>query len=339
MHMILKKINPRLLGYRQVLLVFVIFSGIIFTISIIGSIVRKIPFLEFLYRAFLNVISGGWTSLPDGWGVDNLTRTVLFILGLVFTAIVLTSVSGYFLNKYLRRIMGTTLPKIEGHTIICGFNDSARVIIEKMQEENENIQIVIIANRESSPYDKPGVYWIKGDFTAEEALERAHIKFCKTAIVLSDILESENSEEFADARTIMSVLAIEKLNHECHTAAELFFHKNSKHLQNADVDEIIVANEMAGMILSRVSQNSGISRVIKMLLDVSEGVEVYKITCPEHLKAMTFKDALIEVYEKYGYILLAAENGNKDLIASTNRSENLLGTMFLYLISDATPIM
>ena len=102
-----------------------------------------------------------------------------------------------------------------GHVVVCGWNPSAREVIEELLADPSRRGVVLLSDTERNPADRR-VYFIRGDATNEEDLERAGIRDAAAAIVFPD-----EPTDAADMRSILVVMAIESMAPQVRTVVEV----------------------------------------------------------------------------------------------------------------------
>ncbi|MFP6770504.1 MAG: NAD-binding protein, partial [Planctomycetaceae bacterium] len=112
--------------------------------------------------------------------------------------------------------------KLKNHVIICGWSTTAAGIIAELHAEHgdDRRQVVLIdENLETSPVDDPYVYFVHGDPTHDETLERADVNTASTAVVLTDWSIADLS--LRDAKATLITMAIEDHNRDVYTVVEM----------------------------------------------------------------------------------------------------------------------
>ena len=329
----------------------IIYNNLIIFVSIISIIVVTLVLSVILYldsgkpfwSTYLNLVISAFTyqspNLESGVWLNDLVKGVSSLIGIFVTGLVIGGISAAFIETHKKRRSGMAIPMLVDHAVICGWNESGHKIVNTVREENKNQEIVIVCNRASCPLNGDRIFWIKGDFTDEDTLKRAFIKDCQTAIVLSDTEETSDNEDYADARTVLAVLTIEKLSRNVHTAAELINPEKRSHLEKAGVDEIVIRGEISGSILSRISRNRGLSKLITQLLDYGQGSEFYKVLCPDNIKGKKFGDSLCQLYQDNTCLLIGYELQNGKIIIAPKHDEIVNDPLYLYLISEEEPVL
>ncbi len=352
---LIKKLNKKVLNFKTVIItVFVLLAGLLLLASVVTYNLEAVTdwnsFISTVGSEFGNLImyliggSGSASITYEGWlsvgVVKVIFKTILSALGILVTGFTVAAITSYLVEKILRRLMGMGLPTLAGHTLVCGWNSSADLIVKRIHDENPDEPIVIVCDRAQAPRTGKNLYWVKGDHTKADILEKAHIKKAITAIVLADTDSAGGSKELADARTILSVLTIESIHPDIHSAAELLDPSNKGHLKRANVDEIVISGELSGTILSRVSENKGLSRVIKSLIEVGDGSDLYRVEdLPEEIKSRSFGELYLEVYQSKNYILFGFEDASGEFYLSPPSDSKLDVAVALYIISEEKPVL
>jgi voltage-gated potassium channel len=297
------------------------------------------PFIPTFVNLLISAVTYQSPNLESGIILNDIIKGLSSLIGIFITGLVIGGISSVFIENHRKRRSGMSIPMLVDHVAICGWNESGNKIIKSLQEEDGHKDIVIICGRDKNPSSSDKVYWIKGDYTNQKDLEKAFIKDCKTAIVLADVEDSGGNQDYTDCRTVLSVLTIEKLNPEIHTAAELINPERKGHLEKAGVDEIVIRGEISGSMLSRISQNRGLSKVISRLLEFGEGSEFYKVDCPANINGQKFGEVLSRLYNEKSYLVIGFEKQNGQILISPPHDTVFDDSKYLYVIADDHPIL
>ncbi len=126
------------------------------------------------------------------------------------------------------------------------------------------------------------------------------------AILLADT-SRPRSDQDRDARTVLAALTMEKLNPTIYTCAQLLDRNNNVQLQAAGVEDVVVADEMAGHLIGNAVRNQGAMDVFAELLTVQVGNQFYRLPLPSTLVGKTFWYAQHHLKEQYDALLVAVE--------------------------------
>ena len=198
--------------------------------------------------------------------------------------------------------------RLSNHIIICGWSEMVRDVISQLHaEEVANPRhVVIIDDRlEVCPVDDPFVYFVKGDPTQTATLEHANLGEASAAIILADW--SLPDPTLRDSKTALITLAIESTNSAVYSCAEVMNTESKRHLERAGVDEPICVSDLSEKMLLQAALNHGISRFFDDVLTFGEGSEIYKTAVPQPLIGKTFREAVKQLSDRFGVILMSVE--------------------------------
>lgn len=226
----------------------------------------------------------------------------------VITAVVLNRLRGGLEQSEME------LEDLNGHTIVCGFNRACSLILEELQTD-ANVKrrgIVVIAETavrsmlEGGRIDFTRVYFLEGDFTHPDVLNRAGAERAAIAVVLADRTR-ELSDQDRDARTLLSALTLERMNPSIFTCAELLNSQNEANLKIAGIDEVIARDRYTGSIIAAGARSLGIVGVLKELLTSKWGNQFYKLPVPDAWAGKTVDDVRTMLQRDHRAILIALE--------------------------------
>jgi voltage-gated potassium channel len=178
--------------------------------------------------------------------------------------------------------------------VICNWTDKADVIVRQLHDDSvhdKNPIIVVTEKPEQVPKstDKAyrGLLIIGGDPADREILERADIKTAKTAVILAD----ENDIENSDSKSILIQLAIDSINPNVHTIVELLKSSSEMYFRYTHVNEIICLEQLAEKLLSQAALTPGLSEVYMNLLTQSlDTNEIYLEELPESFIGHSYEE-------------------------------------------------
>jgi len=270
-------------------------------------------------------------------------RVVGFIamfMGIGIIGVLTATIASVFVENIVKEVMGMRTYNYKNHIVICGWNENGKKIIDEMRKDTNSREkpIVIIAELEEKPVDDENVYFIKGDFTRKDMLDKACIGKAETAIILAD-LNSGKTRENADSRTVLTVLSIERMSEtKVYTIAEIFNSENIEHLKYADVDEIIATSELSGNVISSAPECRGISKLLSELLTLHVGSEFYKVPVPDDFYGENFEYYYNELRDKCYALPVAIQNENGEVEVNPSGDYKLQKGDSLFLIADKDSI-
>ncbi|MBS4539932.1 NAD-binding protein [Clostridium sp. D2Q-11] len=271
--------NTKLYKSLAIVLAFIMTSSFLFYFFE----VEKNPKIDNIGDAFW---WGFVTSTTVGYGdiypVTQIGRTIailVMLIGIGIFGFITASFASLFVEENLKRGMGLVDVTFKNHIIIIGWNYRSKSIIEELINEDDNIKIAIIDNIDENPYRNKNISYIKGNPWKDNVLERANIKHAKTIIVLAD--RKLENPEMMDAKSVLTCLAVEKLNKDVYLVAEVVDHNNTTHFLRANANDIIISNEIESKVLVRSILYKSVNKAIKELITNSYGSELYETLVPK----------------------------------------------------------
>ncbi len=247
----------------------------------------------------------GETMAPQSLG-ERIVTLFALIQGLILTTY-LIAIAAFFTVRGGRILTRTH----SGHYVICGWNFQGNRIIEELIEARANghYDIVVVPGDPLPPELKQfgsNIFVVEGPSADDRTLIEAGIKSAKSAIVLND---TKDTPESADAKVLMTTLAIETINEAVYTCAQIQHSENEVHLQRANVDEVIPLDMLGANLAVASALNPGVTKMISELVHFNEGSEFYKLTppLPQSVIGQAFKDAQ-QYFASEDMILVAVES-------------------------------
>lgn len=220
---------------------------------------------------------------------------IVRIAGYGLVAFATGALASRFVQSVIFRGAGMGTFKRSGHVVICGWNSQGTDIIHELlaKEMEETRPIAVLAQLATDPCPQDDrVTFVRGNPTNSDDLSRAGVERAECAIVMADATSTSTAPDDMDARTLLTVLAIESLNPNCYTCVEVVRSANRQHFDRAKADEMVVSAEMTGALLASSAKTHGLSRVVADLLTHPEGMEFYRVPVPRSLVGSTVADAM-----------------------------------------------
>ncbi|MDK2934482.1 MAG: voltage-gated potassium channel [Clostridiales bacterium] len=243
---------------------------------------------------------------PSTFG-GRIVATILMLIGISSFGFITAAVASVFVENKLKEGMGLMNIKFKGHIVVIGWNSKSQTIIHELVHDNSDRKVVIVDDIERLNLDYQNVFFVHGDPTKDETLKKANVQHASTVIVVAD--EKIGNEGMADAKSVLICLAVDKLNTNVHLIAEVLNQENVPHFNRANVDDIIISNEMSSRIMVRSALYKNVSRALKELLTSTYGNEIYECNVQEQDVGMTFSDLSCKYMEEKNAIVLGIANG------------------------------
>ena len=276
-----------------------------------GGLLRSI--WDSIWWALVTVTTVGYGDIVPKTVAGRLIAFGIMISGLFLVSLMTASIASVFVSRKIREGKGLEDVLDRDHIVICGWNDGGLALIQGLANQLKPKVPVIVLVVELPREEVDSIFYrfkdiefryVRGNFTKEDVLARANVRYARAAIILSDTSGS-HSREGADQRTIFGCLAIKSMAPKVKTCAELKNPENKEHLKRANVDEIVVQGEYNASILASAATAVGLSTVMKRLLDIEETNQLWRTRVPERYIGHTIEELSEYFRTKHAAILLA----------------------------------
>ncbi|HEX6140484.1 MAG TPA: NAD-binding protein [Candidatus Limnocylindria bacterium] len=251
-----------------------------------------------LYWAVTTVIGSGDASFVQSAG-GYVVAWLLAFFGVAIVAAMTGAVVGFVIDFLLKEGQGMGAAGFRDHIVVCGWNTTARDLIEELRGDEFKTKVVVLHDSERNPAGD-GVYFVRGDVTSEEDLRRAGIEEAASAIVFPAAPTNE-----ADMRSILCVMAIESIAPEVRTVVEANNPAHVEHFRRAKADEVLVTSRLASHLLARSALYPGLSELVTDMVSGGEGSELYRIAIPEDMCGLSVDEFSARLRADHRATLLA----------------------------------
>lgn len=258
------------------------------------------------YWAVTTVIGSGDASYVTSGG-GYIIGWLLAFFGVAIVAALTAAIVGFVIEFLLKEGQGMGAAGYRDHIVVCGWNATARELIEELKSDEFDAKVVVLHDAERSPAG-PGCYFVRGDATSSEDLERAGIPEAAAAI----ICPSDASNE-ADMRSILTVLAIETMAPQVRTVVEVNNPKHVEHVRRAKADEILVTSRLASRLLARTALYPGIAALVTDMVSGGDGSELYRVQLPDAYVDLGLDELSARLRGEHNATLLAVARGDQTL--------------------------
>ena len=250
------------------------------------------------YWAVTTVIGSGDSSYVDSPG-GYVIGWLLAFFGVAIVATLTAAIVGFVIDYLLKEGQGMGAAGYSDHIVVCGWNATARDLIDELRGDEFSARIVVLHESERSPAPAD-IYFVRGDTTATEDLERAGIPDAATAI----ICPSDGSNE-ADMRSILTIMAIESIAPGVRTVVEVNNPKHVDHVRRAHADEILVTSRLASRLLARTALYPGLAALVTDIVSGGDGSELYRVELPDDYADLDIDALSARMRREHGATLLA----------------------------------
>jgi voltage-gated potassium channel len=262
----------------------------------IGSFLHK--FLLSVHWAVTTVMAAGNAEYVET-PVGILVSWLLVLFGVAIVAALTGALVGFLIDYLLKEGQGMGASGYQDHIVVCGWNSTARELIQELSTDEYTTKIVVMHNADKNPAGE-GVYFISGDITTAADLKRAGIEDAMAAVVCP----ADGSNE-ADMKSILCVMAIESLAPHVRTVVEVNNPNHVEHFQRAEADEILVSSQLVSRLMARSSLYPGLAGLVTDIVSGGEGSELYRVSLPDEYVGLSVDELSAKLRAEHRATLLS----------------------------------
>jgi voltage-gated potassium channel len=246
----------------------------------------------------------GYVTSPGG----RVISWMLILFGVAVLALLTGALVALVIDFLLKEGQGLGSAGHKEHIVVCGWNSTARDLIDELRGDDYKQAIVVLADLDKNPAGK-GIYFVRGDATDAGDLERAGVGDASAAL----IFPVDGSDE-ADMHSILAIMAIKSVAPTVRTVAEVNNPRHEPHFQRAEVDELLVTSKMASHLLARSALYPGLSAIVTDIVSGGEGSELYRITLPDEYIGQSIDTVAALLRKDHRATLLSVNRGGRAFV-------------------------
>ncbi len=287
------------------ILIFVAIAALLITI------LEKQLTLQSLFDSFnwgiatvLGQGDSGFVTSPGG----RIVGWLLILFGVAMLGMITGALVAMVIDFLLKEGQGLGSAGHKEHIVVCGWNTTARDLIQELRGDDYPQKVVVLADLEKNPAGS-GVYFVRGDATNTEDLTRAGIQDASAAIVFP----ADASDE-ADMHSILCIMAIESIAPQVRTVAEVNNPRHEPHFHRAEVDELLVTSTVASHLLARSALYPGLTSIVTDIVSGGEGSELYRVTLPDDYIGHSIDQVATRLRSEHHATLLSVNRGGRAFV-------------------------
>ena len=280
-------------------------------------------FPDALWWATVTMTTVGYGGIiPTSLG-GRAVGVVLMFFGIGALGMFTATIAGVFVEKRLRKERGMGSYDLEGHIILCEWNDRTREILRDLRTDSRSSRspILLLADIETKPIEDEHLYFVRGEVT-EENLTRACIEKAATVVIVGDRRMDYTAR---DAKAVLSTLTVETMNPDVYSIVELASENNVRHCERAHANEIIVGAEFSSRLISSATLDHGITKILSEILSAQYGNDLITVPVPPSLGGCPFLKLFSEMKRDQGMIVLAIQPHGRDEVVTNPGADVLVG--------------
>jgi voltage-gated potassium channel len=285
--------------------------GFVLAAAVLITLFEKTWTVESVFDSFnwgiATVLGQGdssYVTSPAG----RLLGWFLILFGVAMLGMITGALVAMVIDFLLKEGQGLGASGYKGHVVVCGWNTTARDLIDELGGDDYSAKVVVLADLEKNPASD-GVYFVRGDATNDEDLQRAGIEHASAALVFP-----KDASDEADMHSILTILAIEHAAPGVRTVAEVNNPKHEPHFRRADVDELLVTSKIASHLLARSALYPGLSGIVTDIVSGGDGSELYRVSLPPEYCGLSIDDLAARLRREHRATLLSVNRGGHSFV-------------------------
>jgi voltage-gated potassium channel len=238
----------------------------------------------------------------------RIVSWLLILFGVAMLGMITGALVAMVIDFLLKEGQGLGSSGHKEHIVICGWNSTARDLIDELKGDDYKQKVVVLADLDKNPAGS-GVYFVRGDATDAEDLERAGIADASAAL----IFPVDGSDE-ADMHSILTIMAIESVAPNVRTVAEVNNPRHEPHFRRANVNELLVTSKVASHLLARTALYPGLSSIVTDIVSGGEGSELYRIALPDEYLGQPIDAVASRLRNDHHATLLSVNRGGRAFV-------------------------
>ncbi len=290
------------------------------------------PFHDALWWSIVTVTTVGFGDISPVSLGGRAIGVVLMFFGIGVLGMFTATIAGAFVEQRLRKDRGMGEYDLEGHVILCGWNDRTREILKDLRADTRSAgqSIVLVADIETKPAADERLHFVRGAET-EDDLKRAGVESAATVVLVGDRALDYRAR---DAKAVLAVLTVKSLNPDVYAIVELAGEENVRHCEQAGADEIIVGADLCSRVISTATLDHGISTVLRELLSAQVGNDLITMPVPAGHDGRSFFDVFSDLKREQGMIALAIQrHGTGDIVTNPDAGDRVAADDRLVVVS------
>jgi voltage-gated potassium channel len=241
----------------------------------------------------------GFVSSPAG----RIIGWLLILFGVAMLGMITGALVAMVIDFLLKEGQGLGASGYKDHIVVCGWNTTARDLITELRGDDYKLKVVVLADLDKNPAGD-GVYFVRGDSTNEDDLQRAGIREASAALIFP-----HDASDDADMRSILTIMAIEHASPGVRTVAEVNNPRHEPHFRRANVDELLVTSKIASHLLARSALYPGLTAIVTDIVSGGEGSELYRIKLPDEYLGLSIDTVTARLRTDHRATLLSVNRG------------------------------
>ncbi len=268
-------------------------------------------FFDAIWWSLVTITTVGYGDLVPitFWG--RIIGIIFIFLGFTIFSIFTAFIASSFIDKKIKERKGLNKITEKNHILICGWNNSAKKILDYISRlDPAEIPNIVLVNELDegdfsalqNHYPDLQIKFIIGDFTNQEILLKANIKDAKHIILLFD--ESKANSTPSDERTIIAAHNIIYMKLKGKISIQLHDEKYLSNIRREKISNVVIYDNLGGNLLGNSTINPTIPDFIQEVLKSNDGKGFKEIHIPTSFVNKPFEELSLFLKEERDLLVL-----------------------------------
>ena len=270
--------------------------------------------------AIVTMTTVGYGDYAPSTSEGRIFAVLVMFAGISLTAMFTAVISSIFVAKRIREDKGLEKVNVKNHIILCGWNRNADKIIDSIQylSEGRRKDLVLINDldeetvaRLKTRYRDIQLYFVAGDYTSEQILQRASLEEADTIIIIPSDVDA--TIQNPDEKTILATLTIKGLEPNKRLIAYLYSRDNLTHIKRANADEVVISDDFGAYMLASHVVDPGIPQTLNRLMDNVSENRFKRVDIPSEFVGQSFDNLFNHFRNNNGSLLIGVFSEEENL--------------------------
>ena len=283
-------------------------------------------FGQAVWWVLVSITTVGYGDVVPTTGAGRLLGIFVIFTGVALVSMFTATISSIFVAQKLKEERGLKEINDRNHIIICGWNHTGDQILSAIFQQPQPPTVVLINQMPEDQihsiimkFKGNPLKFVRGDFAQEEVLNRANLSKAKAVIIIPD--SSSGLTARSDEKTILTAFSVKAIQPKIKVYAHILDRDNEPYLKKAQVDDYLVSDAFAGILMGEMVTEPGVPQSIQKLLGGDNSNRLKRIAVPAELVGKTFSEAITFFRTKH-FLPIAIVKEQKPLSLSHVLSED-----------------
>ena len=279
-----------------------------------------INFFDAVWWSLVTITTVGYGDLVPVTFWGRIIGIIFILLGFSIFSIFTAFIASSFIDKKIKERKGLNKIKEKNHILICGWNRSAKKILDFLSKRDPSTipNLVLINELEEGDisslqnnYPDLQIGFIKGDYTSQEVLQKANARDAQHVILLYD--ESKPNSSPSDERTIIASHNISYFKLKGQMSIQLNDEKYLPNIRREKNQNVIIFDDLGGNLLANSTVNPTVPAFLQEVLKFTDGKGIQEVNIPIEFISKTFGELASYLKKQMNFVILGIVSINPEV--------------------------